>query len=919
MRLAGWLLVVCLLVGFLCRRMVVRVERCKSRRCLTCPDLVQDTTFVPSSTGRSYTGEYNFSNNEEEVLTCTTTNCIYLLTCKSCSYQYTGETVQQLRNRMSGHRSAVDNDSSCFRVKEHFSLACHQGFNIHIIGKLAGNGRTNVVAGKNFKIDSEVTVQRRSMETLWIRKLQTCYPYGMNVKLDNTPLKSKLNTTFGLMVSTKQNRKRSWSQRTSVREESYLKSLVNQISAFFKLPFQSRFFVAMKKVLFPLNKKELFWVRTRVMERLAEEYDAGVLENKPLYIALLDLLQFKLDPVVKKEDKVKKRCGIVCPITFINKGVEMLHITSIFRNSKDMVSGCKFKVPDVAYTYGKTIGPKLFNFKQTVMNYDPSKTLSEQYNCVCQQNSSFVDASCGHVATGNLAIIQNSRLKELILKGPGYREPSSVSPDSLYNSIRSDLKSFVKKWSEKEKLAPQVFDGWFHTVMAKVRDRINDLSARYRFPKYCSVFDDSAAARCLEELRDNFVLVPVDKAAKNVAVICKQFYMKVLLDEMESNSETYIRRQEDYSDLSGIHQEYLRSLNLPPQCDKLPYTYWTPKFHKPTLSQRFIVSYADCAIKPLAQKLSLAFRTILKQIESFGAMLHKVTGVKHCWIINNSLPIVDFLDKINERVAGRNITTYDFATLYTKLAHGDIVDSMDYVIDLAFKKSKHKYISVYDKSSSWSDKPRPGTCKFDALSLKQSLRFILEHSYFAVGSVCYQQCIGIPIGIDCAPAIANLTLFRYEYEYISKLVRSNYRRALKFNGTFRLMDDISSVNSDGAFQEDIPLIYPSSLELKKENEGTLSANILDLTVELEYSGFSYKLYDKRDKFPFEIVNYPDLGGNIAKVCGHGVVKSELQRYSKLSSKFCYYLDRKKVLFCKVLKKGYSLLKIEQIFDSIKFN
>ena len=113
--------------------------------------------------------------------------------------------------------------------------------------------------------------------------------------------------------------------------------------------------------------------------------------------------------------------------------------------------------------------------------------------------------------------------------------------------------------------------------------------------------------------------------------------------------------------------------------------------------------------------------------------------------------------------------------------------------------------------------------------MKDSLKFILEHSYFSVGSVGYQQCIGVPIGVDCAPAIANLTLFRYEYEYMAKLLRSNYRRALKFNGSFRLMDDISSINSDGVFQEDIPLIYPASLELKKENDGNTSANILDLT------------------------------------------------------------------------------------------
>ena len=155
---------------------------------------------------------------------------------------------------------------------------------------------------------------------------------------------------------------------------------------------------------------------------------------------------------------------------------------------------------------------------------------------------------------------------------------------------------------------------------------------------------------------------------------------------------------------------------------------------------------------------------------------------------------------------------------------------------------------------------------------------------------------------------------------MDKLLRSNYRRALKFNGLFRLMDDISSINSDGVFQEDISLIYPASLELKKENDGNTSANILDLTVELNENShtFVYKLYDKRDKFKFSIVNYPDLGGNIAKVCGYGVVKSELKRYAKLSSKISDFNIRKDLLFDKVLRKGYLLDKITQIYNSIHF-
>ena len=78
------------------------------------------------------------------------------------------------------------------------------------------------------------------------------------------------------------------------------------------------------------------------------------------------------------------------------------------------------------------------------------------------------------------------------------------------------------------------------------------------------------------------------------------------------------------------------------------------------------------------------------------------------------------------------------------------------------------------------------------------------------------------------------------------------------------MDDISSINSDGVFEDAVPFIYPESLKLNKENDGNESADILDLTVELYKTSktFNYKLYDKRDKFKFSVVNYPDTCGNI---------------------------------------------------------
>ncbi len=495
--LVGHLLIAC------CGSMLdIPFKKCGSTRCLTCPVLVHSTSFESSSTRRQFTGEYHFSSEEEKVFNCTTTNCVYLLTCKRCSFQYVGETVQNLKDRMTQHRNCTDNDSNCYRVKEHFSQHCKDSeFSVHIIGKLQGNGRTDVPKGKTFEIDPDITLKRREVELGWIRRLQTSYPYGMNVKLENIPNKNKFNSVFGLLLSNKPKRKRSWSKVHATYGERDLNILVNRIIAYFRLTFQPRFAQELKKIVFAVRKKSLFTLISLLLKRFSEEYDMDILESSPLYHIILDLFRYKLEPFVKNKSEAKKRPKLVCNVRFINKGVEMLHLTSIFRNCQSAVTFCDVKVPDVVFSFGKKIGPQIFNYKDTVISYVDSKTLEEQFCCPCDEYLPFVDSSCGHVATGDLNIVDNKRLREILKKGPSHREPQSVDPDSVFVTLSEDLKVFVKKWAKKEKVAEQQFSQWLVEVKKLIRLRLDDLERRYNFPKYSSVFDDPTSKACLRKLR----------------------------------------------------------------------------------------------------------------------------------------------------------------------------------------------------------------------------------------------------------------------------------------------------------------------------------------------------------------------------------------------------------------------------------
>ena len=60
----------------------------------------------------------------------------------------------------------------------------------------------------------------------------------------------------------------------------------------------------------------------------------------------------------------------------------------------------------------------------------------------------------------------------------------------------------------------------------------------------------------------------------------------------------------------------------------------------------------------------------------------------------------------------------------------------------------------------------------------------------------FQQVVGIPMGTNCAPLLADLFLYSYESEILQNLVKDRkIHDARAFNFTYRYIDDVSSINN----------------------------------------------------------------------------------------------------------------------------
>ena len=82
-----------------------------------------------------------------------------------------------------------------------------------------------------------------------------------------------------------------------------------------------------------------------------------------------------------------------------------------------------------------------------------------------------------------------------------------------------------------------------------------------------------------------------------------------------------------------------------------------------------------------------------------------------------------------------------------------------------------------------------------------------------------------------------------------------------FNSTSRYLDDLLNIDNIH-FEHMVHRIYPAELQLNKANASDTEAAFLDLNLSNHNDIVSTKIYDKRDDFNFDIVNFPFLDGDV---------------------------------------------------------
>ena len=137
-----------------------------------------------------------------------------------------------------------------------------------------------------------------------------------------------------------------------------------------------------------------------------------------------------------------------------------------------------------------------------------------------------------------------------------------------------------KNWDKKEQMDLKYLSKWKDHLKELVTDRISNLKGHFKSPK-CKVLDQPDIKDTLHKLHSNYVLVPADKAANNVIIVCKKYYIDNLVKELGINNvnisnPTYIPTTDDsFETVMKSHNQFITSvvLEMSEEDHNLPYLY----------------------------------------------------------------------------------------------------------------------------------------------------------------------------------------------------------------------------------------------------------------------------------------------------------------------------------------------------------
>ena len=171
------------------------------------------------------------------------------------------------------------------------------------------------------------------------------------------------------------------------------------------------------------------------------------------------------------------------------------------------------------------------------------------------------------------------------------------------SSLKEDIDGFVKKRGNKVSMPLEYFTEWKFKQLEIIHKERKVLKGKVKCRPVQKVLQNPECCRNLEELKDKYVLVPIDKGANNIGFICRNYFLQVLQEETMSPS--YIPCQDSVQEVMNAVASKCQVLGVqvPAENKNLPQIDATIKMHKEPEKFCYIIGSRHYVTKQVARKL----------------------------------------------------------------------------------------------------------------------------------------------------------------------------------------------------------------------------------------------------------------------------------------------------------------------------
>ena len=844
----------------------------------------------------SFTTGCKFVFNEAGTFNCKTKFVVYLITCKKCGVQYVGQTRQELHTRLNGHRHSVMKNSLNTFLCKHFNSEGHsfEDLSIQIIDVVDSASMTFGQAIRELDLK----------EDYYIRTLNTMHPLGLNDRFLGggcISLGSVREVPF--FQSPVKRRLRSHGVRKSGRkklcvEENYFNNLSSEMCDLFL----AHNYSGLYRLLSQLSKSKLQIVYTLLAKT-----------NNELACIVSSLILNKFKRADENAEAVDR---ITFSATFNCRNVDLINLPSVFRD-KRLVRLLPEPVrehypPRVYFKLNAPIALKLCNYSRFLAGLNISEIQDILNNsCICDSKPDFVCHAYGHIVTGDLEVVENHDVRFLLKKGAKFRIPRVQPWSTVVQELKLNIDSHISVLARKFKLTEERFDQWREKFISMIWRRIRNIKQddlAYGTSNLKSLKDLETD---IQAMHKNFVITTIDKANNNFGVVCKKFYVSVLVRELGFDTltlnpvgnTTYSPSSETSEEIITRHVDTLKNkfdVKVQEKNFKLPKLFWIPKLHKNPIKFRFIAGARNCSTKPLSVLLNKGLSVIRNQFLKYCESIYRNSGINCFWSVKSSF---EFLSRINGG-AVHTLQVYDFSTLYTNLNQQEILVHLFDLFDLVFNCTSRKYLCIGWNNSFMAGKTYRGHHCFDINDLKAAIKFIISEVYISFGGLAFQQVKGIPMGGNCSPLLADLFLLHCEFQFMkSAMSDKKFHLAKLLSRTSRYIDDLCIVNYRH-FEDLITKIYPHDLSADRNGSDNKSVDYLDVKLTINDSGVHTSVYHKVDDFSFPVILLTHPESLIPYNMGLQVFAGQVLRYIHICSDLKYVIEKVNKTKSVLIERGY---------------